>query len=223
MSQPPTLFPNGVQNKNANDTENRGTSTSTAPSAMGKPPAQPGAFSRPADEQTSRFGAGLTQTPQPTSAFKPSGFAPRPTDPAASPARPAFGTTAGSSPFSSAGTTPTQPTAFGGATSPYVGQSGLGQPNLGQSTWTSPLRQAAQTPPGTSVSSPFAAKDAAAQKPPFGAQQAPSFGTTGSSLFPSAGAAANKTSAFQSGANATPQATMPPPTRPCRTIRSDFP
>ena len=114
MSQPPTFFPNGVQNKNANDTENRGTSTSTAPSATGKPPTQSGAFSRPADEQTSRFGAGLTQTPQPTSAFKPSGFAPRPTDPAASPARPAFGTTAGSSPFSSAGTTPTQPSAFGG-------------------------------------------------------------------------------------------------------------
>ena len=212
MSQPPTFFPNGVQNKNANDTENRGTSTSTAPSATGKPPTQSGAFSRPADEQTSRFGAGLTQTPQPTSAFKPSGFAPRPTDPAASPARPAFGTTAGSSPFSSAGTTPTQPSAFGGATSPYVGQSGLVQPNLGQSTWTSPLRQAAQTPPGTSVSSPFAAKDAAAQRSPVGAQQASAFGTTGSSLFPSAGAAGNRTSAFQSGANATPQATMPPKT-----------
>lgn len=203
MTQPPTMFPHGVQNKNANDAENNEKSTATTSSATFKAAAQPAPYTRPADGQMTRPGLTTPTTPLQADPLKPTGFQ-RPTEPATAPARSPFGLGTGTTRPSAGVSASNQTTGLPGTTS-YVGQSGLGQPNLGQSTWTSPLRQAAQTTPVANPTSAFANKDTALPRTFASAQTGATLPTGGSNLFKPAG-----TPAFQKAATAAPQVTPPP-------------
>lgn len=208
MTQPPTMFPRGVQNKNANDAENSETPSSTTPSMAFKTATQPAPFTRPPDVQTAR--PGLTQQ---QAGAKPASFQ-RATDPATPPARGSVGYGTGATRPSTGLSSPNQTTGLPGSNRPYVGPSGLGQPNLGQSTWTSPLRQTGQTAPSSHAS--LADRDTATQRTFTGAQPGTTLPTGGSGLFKPAGGYA-----FQSGANTAPQGTPPPKPSLFRTPPTD--
>lgn len=202
MTQPPTMFPRGVQNKNANDAETSETPNSTTSSTAFKAAAQPSPFTRPADGQATRPGLNTTQAAQQQASAKPTSFQ-RPADPATPPARSSLGLGTSATRPATGLSLPNQTTGLPGANRPYVGQSGLGQPNLGQSTWTSPLRQTGQAPASAPTS--FADRDAASQKTFAGAQSGTTLPTGSSGLFKPAGA-----TTFQNGANTAPQGAPPP-------------
>ena len=253
MSQPPTMFPYSAPKKSADETEKKDSTGSTTPSTGIRDAAQTSPFSRPAAPQEQRPTSATTAGTLPASSFRSEAFGQRPVTPAATtsfgqttPGTRPLQTTPASSPLASqtatgqssygqssygqttaSQTTPGQTGAAQTSTGRhYLGQTGQGAPNLGQSTWDSPLRQSTPATPGTSTLPP--------STPPasglFGNRAARPANSTLPGTTPTAGSAGAlrsgglatgagtgtfqsstfQSGAFQSGAGAATQGNLPP-------------